>query len=426
MTQPFTGMKPDKRKQNLILFALWLLIFSASSQIIIIAPILPIIGKQLAMPESIQGLLITVYAVMVGIFALVVGPISDRIGRRKVLLIGTMAMAIALTFHGLAQTWQQLLVMRAIAGVAGGILSGSAVSYVGDHFPVNRRGWATGWIMSGAATGQIIGIPLGTVMAEYFGFRIPFLMFGVTMFATYYLVWAHVPQPNVKLNKNRITLKGSLRNYWELLKRGPILAATGSFFLMFISVGLFIVYFPTWLQQNYGVSGNFIAMLFVVGGVANVIFGPKAGKLSDKIGRKWLVIVSCLGTFIIFGGTTFFIFEPWIAFPFMFIVMSLVAMRVSPFQALLTEAVSDEKRGSLLSLNAALGQTGLGLGGAIAGVAYTNYGFVSNSLMAATTILLTAFVVWKFVPESSYFRKQQVVARQHTRKQVPQTDIMIK
>ena len=50
-------------------------------------------------------------------------------------------MAIALSLHGLAQTWQQLLFMRALAGVAGGLLSGSAVSYVGDYFPVERRGW---------------------------------------------------------------------------------------------------------------------------------------------------------------------------------------------------------------------------------------------------------------------------------------------
>ena len=55
-------------RPGLILFALWLLIFSASSQIIIIAPILPVIGIQLNMPEALQGVLVTSYAVMVGIF----------------------------------------------------------------------------------------------------------------------------------------------------------------------------------------------------------------------------------------------------------------------------------------------------------------------------------------------------------------------
>lgn len=90
-----------------ILFALWLLIFSSSSQIIIIAPILPVIGEQLSMPEQLQGLLITAYAVMVGLFAIIIGPISDKIGRRRVLLIGTLSMALALTFHGFVQTYKQ-------------------------------------------------------------------------------------------------------------------------------------------------------------------------------------------------------------------------------------------------------------------------------------------------------------------------------
>jgi len=403
-------------RPGLILFALWLLIFSASSQIIIIAPILPVIGIQLNMPEALQGVLVTSYAVMVGIFALIIGPISDKIGRRRVLLIGTLSMAIALSLHGLAQTWQQLLFMRALAGVAGGLLSGSAVSYVGDYFPVERRGWTTGWIMSGAATGQIVGIPLGTVMAEFFGFRIPFLMFGLTMFATWFLVARYVPQPPVRLNRMPITVSGSIRAYVQLLKRPKILAATGSFFLMFISVGLFIVYFPTWLQHSFDVNGTYIASLFLVGGVANVILGPRAGALSDKIGRKALVMISCLITSLVFAATTFAIVAPWIGYPFIFIVMSLVAMRVSPFQALLTELVTDEKRGSLLSLNAALGQAGLGLGGAVAGVLYTIQGYASNTILSGITILVTGLIIWRYVPESAHFRKQKVLQRQKLRK----------
>jgi len=403
-------------RPGLILFALWLLIFSASSQIIIIAPILPVIGIQLNMPEALQGVLVTSYAVMVGIFALIIGPISDKIGRRRVLLIGTLSMAIALSLHGLAQTWQQLLFMRALAGVAGGLLSGSAVSYVGDYFPVERRGWATGWIMSGAATGQIVGIPLGTVMAEFFGFRIPFLMFGLTMFATWFFVARYVPQPPVRLNRMPITVSGSIRAYVQLLKRPKILAATGSFFLMFISVGLFIVYFPTWLQHSFDVNGTYIASLFLVGGVANVILGPRAGALSDKIGRKALVMISCLITSLVFAATTFAIVAPWIGYPFIFIVMSLVAMRVSPFQALLTELVTDEKRGSLLSLNAALGQAGLGLGGAVAGVLYTIQGYASNTILSGITILVTGLIIWRYVPESAHFRKQKVLQRQKLRK----------
>lgn len=401
--------------ENLIIFALWLLIFSASSQIMIIAPILPVIGEQLAMPEALQGLLITAYAVMVGVFAVIIGPISDKIGRRRVLLIGTASLAIALTLHGLVTSYQQLIVMRAVAGIAGGLLSGSAVSYVGDFFPVNRRGWANGWVMSGAATGQIIGIPLGTLMAEYFGFRIPFLLFGVSMMLTFYLIWAHVPQPDVRRDTQPLTLSRSLKNYLLLVQRIEIRAAITAFFMMFLSVGLFVVYFPTWMQQTYDVSGAYIASLFLVGGIANVITGPNAGRLSDRIGRRGLIIISCAGTSLLFLSTTFFIFDIRLAYPFFFLVMMLVAIRVSPFQTLLSESVSDDRRGSLMSLSAALGQTGLGIGGALAGITFTQYGYLSNTILSALAILCTALLIWRYVPETEAFlasRKPSAVVPQ--------------
>ncbi len=389
-----------------ILFALWLLIFSASSQIIIMAPILPYIGEQLNMPERLQGLLITAYAVMVGIFAIIIGPISDKIGRRRILLIGTGAMAIALTMHGLAQTYQQLLIYRALAGVAGGILSGSVVSYVADYFPYEKRGWANGWIMSGAATGQIVGIPLGTIMAEYFGFRIPFIMFGVSMAITYFVIRLKVPQPDVKLFKDNLTITGSLRKYYRIIRVPEQLASIMAFFMMFVSVGLFIVYFPSWMQKNFNVDGTYIASLFLVGGVANVITGPRAGKLSDKIGRKSLVIISCTVTSIIFVLTTWIVKEPWLAYPFFMIVMTLVAIRVTPFQTLLSEQVDDESRGSLMSLTAALGQTGMGIGGFFAGILYTDFGYATSTIFSGLAILISGLLIWRFVPESIYFRNK--------------------
>ncbi|MFT5145059.1 MAG: putative MFS family arabinose efflux permease, partial [Thalassolituus oleivorans] len=122
----------------LVLFGLWLMVFSASSQVIIISPILPRIGEALAVPEARLGWLITSYAVMLSVFALIVGPISDRVGRRRVLLVGCGCMALALGLHTVADSFTSLLVVRGAAGAAGGMLTGGAVSYVGDYFPYER------------------------------------------------------------------------------------------------------------------------------------------------------------------------------------------------------------------------------------------------------------------------------------------------
>ena len=77
----------------------------------------------------------------------------------------------------------------------------------------------------------------------------------------------------------------------------------------------------------------------------------------------------------------------------------LVAMRISPFSALLTALVSDERRGSLMSLTVALGQLGFALGGAIAGPLYAGYGYRSNTVLGAVSVLIMGLIVWFFIPE---------------------------
>ena len=391
---------PDRRTNTyLILLALWLMVFAASSQVIIIAPILPRISEALAIPEAIQGTLVTAYAVMLSLFALITGPISDKIGRRRILLIGTGFMTGALVLHGLADSYLSLLTLRALAGAGGGMLSGGAVAYVGDYFPYERRGWANGWIMSGIAAGQILGIPLGTILAEWFDFRVPFLIFAGAMGGAWLLIWYFVPQPDVERDPHRLTVRRAVRNYLGLL-REPILAtAVVAFFLMFFSIGLYVVYLPTWLETTLGVSGEQIASLFLVGGLANVITGPIAGRVSDDVGRKPLVVWSCIGLGLVMLATTYVIASIWVAYALFALAMVMVAMRISPLQSLMTALVSDARRGILMSLAVAVGQVGVGLGAAVAGLAYTSYGYVSSTVLAAASILVMAALVQFVLPE---------------------------
>ncbi len=391
---------PNKKKEVFfIIFSLWLLVFAASSQIMIIAPILPRISEQLAVSEALLGTLVTAYAVMVGICALITGPISDKIGRRRILILGTGLMTVALFLHGLVFNFVSFLLVRGLAGAAGGILSGASVSYVGDYFPYERRGWANGWIMSGIAIGQILGIPIGTILAEYFGFRAPFLAFAVLMLFALLLIWITVPQPNVHLQKAKITVLGSIRKYLLMLRKPEILGSAVSYFLMFLSLSVYVIYLPTWLETTFNVSGNEIATLFLVGGVANVITGPQAGKLSDLWGRKSIIIFSCIGLAIVMALTTQLVQSFWVAYILFFLIMVLVAMRISPFQALTTELVSARKRGTLMSLLVAIGQVGYGIGGTIAGPAYVSQGYISNTIIGAAMIFGMAFIVWKYLPE---------------------------
>ena len=394
--------------ERLILFALWLLVFSASSQLMIVVAMLPAIGEQLAISTSKQGLLVSGYAVMVGVFALVAGPISDKIGRRRMLLLGAGLMTAALAMHAVVVDYFGLLAVRTLAGIAGGALSGAAVSYVGDYFPYERRGWANGWVMSGIAVGQIAGVPLGALLAEQFGFRTPFLIFAVTMGATFLLILKFVPQPpDVALDKGKLTVGGALREYVVLLKRRDVLVAASVFALLFFSMALYITYLPAWLTENRGATPSRIAALFFAGGLASVITGPIVGKLSDRIGRKPLILTSSLGLVVLMSGVTFFIQEFWLAFPVFFVSSVLMAARMSPFQALLSALVSGGRRGALMSLTVSLGQIGFASGAALAGVIYSQAGYRAGTFAGAGIALFVAFLVWRMLPEPKISKEEK-------------------
>lgn len=382
-----------------IIFALWLLVFSSSSQIMIVSPMLPQIGRQLNVAENLQGLLVSVYALAVGIFALVAGPISDRFGRRLMLLAGAGLMTAALGLHYFAFDFTSLLIFRALAGVAGGALTGATVSYVGDYFPQNERGWANGWVMSSTALGQIASVPIGTLLAAQFNFQAPFLVFAIVMAAAFCLVYWFVPQPKVERADEKLTIGSALENYWELLKRSDARAAAAVYCLMFLSIALYVVYLPIWLTATHGATPYDIAFVFAVGGAASAVTGPLAGKISDLIGRKVVVLGACLGLAALMLATTFVMREFWVAYPLIFFTMMFVAARMSPLQALISELVSGKRRGTLLSLTVSIGQLGFAVGGAVAGFAYARLGYSSNAIAGAIAVVLMALIVWQFLPE---------------------------
>ncbi|PQJ34859.1 MFS transporter [Salinibacter sp. 10B] len=385
----------------LILFALWLMMFSASSQLIIMVPILPEIADTLGVNAVLRGMLLTAYALSLGASALITGPASDRVGRRKILLYGSGILAVTLTLHTVAADYELLLLMRLLAGIGGGMLSGGTVAYVGDYFPYEQRGWANGWVMSGTAFGQVLGVPLGKVLATGFGYRWPFLMFAITMALATVLIWLFVPQPNADLDEEPLTPRRFLQKYRYLLGGSEIVAAVLAYFLMFCGFGLFTSFLPTWLETEIGISGYSIALLFAIGGTANVLASPLAGRISDEVGRKPLVVWSCLALGLLCAVAPALIVGFTSASILFFLAMISVGIRISPLQSLMTALVSDDKRGLLMGMAISLGQGGFGIGSFVASLTYGPFGYTSNAMAGALAMVLMAALVHWGLPEPS-------------------------
>jgi predicted MFS family arabinose efflux permease len=404
----------SERSDRLVVFVLWLLVFATGTQALVVAPILPRIAEQLGTEEALLGVLITAYSVSVGVFALVVGPVSDHVGRHRVLLVGSAFMAVALGLHWTADGFASLVAVRALAGVAGGVLNGAAVAYVGDYFAPSRRGWANGWVFSGFAAGQIAGIPLGSLLAAWFGFRAPFVAFAVLLAVETVLVWRLLPVPGVALATGRLSVRSAVGGYGSLLRRPEIAAATVVFVVMFGGNALYTTYLPTWLESSVGMTAGAVGGMFLVGGVANVIAGPRAGVLSDRVGRKRVIVAASVGVAVVMAATPVVVSGTVAAYAVFFLAMGLFASRATPFQTLLTELVSGDRRGSLMSLTVGVGQVGSGLGGAVAGVAFASVGYGGSAAAAAVAMLVIGALIWVYLPETSETGMTETEARATT------------
>ncbi|MCB9674013.1 MAG: MFS transporter [Alphaproteobacteria bacterium] len=388
--------EPRLRYYPLVLASLTLVLFTTSAQFLIVSPILPRIAEDLHVPEEQLGVLVTAYAVAVGGCAFLAGPLSDKLGRRAILRYGTLWMGAALVLHGFATTFELLLVLRFLAGTASGFLGGAAVAYIGDTVPYEKRGQAMGVITSGFALGQVVGIPMGTLMAGWFGYRVPFVVFGGVMLAVSALCWLALEDSGRRQGKFGIA--EALEGYRYVVSRLDLIAVNLAGLTMMLSVSAFIVYQPLWIERTFDVDENGIALLFGVGGLANAVTGWIAGGASDRWGRKPLVLASSGGLGVCMLMTPFMPSYTAILALFVF-TMCLVGIRISPLNAWVTSLVDTDHRGSLMAIWLATSQVGFALGSAVAGYAWTNYGFIGNALAGCTAALTTAVILALFVGE---------------------------
>src|SRR5215510_8935298 len=140
----------------LILFGV---LFLGVSDTQLVAPLLPLIAQDLGTTPGHAGIIVTTYSLAAAAFALIVGPLSDRVGRKKILLSGLLLFTSAsfLTYH--VSTFNSLVILRALTGLAAGTLSTCALSLAGDYYSYEQRGRAMGVLSMGYFVAFVVALP---------------------------------------------------------------------------------------------------------------------------------------------------------------------------------------------------------------------------------------------------------------------------
>lgn len=367
--------------------------FVSSSQFFIMSPLLPQMERELCISEAYLGFIVGVYSVSLGISALFAGSLSDRVGRRRMLKTGSLLMGLSLLMHVFAVNFSLLILFRLMAGISGGLLTGTCVSYVRDYFPYEKRGKANGIIITGSALGQIAGIPLGILLAEQLGFSSPFFILGLLMLIAFLLIHFFVPQPIDVFDENKVTPGEAMQQYWGIIRQPIYRRAALGYILMFFSVTIYLIYFPKWLTETKGATGAELAFVFMIGGIASLLGGPFAGWLADRAGRTSVTITTSMVMAGAMGVSMFFLLDAMIISVIFFVVMLCLSGRSIAFQSGVSDMTSVKDRGKAMNLMISLGQIGMAGGSTIAGLIYSNLGFAANTILAIASSMAMALLV---------------------------------
>ena len=241
------------------------------------------------------GMLASVLAITWAISTLVFGALSDRLGRRKILIPAVFAFSILSWVSGLAQSFQQLLLIRALMGIAEGPTWSIMTALIEESSPRTRRGRNVGIVVSAAAlVGLAVAPVLSTQVAARWGWRWAFFVAGVPGLILGALIWRFVKEPVKDARAGGGHAKPRLRGYVTVLRYRNMwlccVAAAGLISWLF----LLNVFAPLYITDVARQEPTTAGFLLGASGLGSFFIGLAFPALSDRVGRKTVLVAMAL------------------------------------------------------------------------------------------------------------------------------------
>jgi predicted MFS family arabinose efflux permease len=381
------GGKAFEWKVALILFGV---LFLGVSDTQLVAPLLASIARDFNASPGNVGIIVTSYSLAAAVFALFAGPLSDRIGRKKV-LAGGLALFIAASYSTQhVTTLGGLIIARTLTGFAAGTLSTCALSFAGDHYPYVERGRAMGVLSMAYFLAFLISAPAGALMAPYWGWRSVFGSLAVLGIAVLLIALWKLPE----IKGHAAAAQPMIPNFHRHFAEPDRVAGMAAAFLTSGGLVGFLTYVGAWLIREQQVGENSMALVFMISGAAAVAAAPLSGWLSDHAGKRNVIIGANLllaPAFVIVGRLEWGVLLG-VGIAFLGIAASA---RQAPLHALTMEIVGPEIRGEYTAIRNAASQVGIATAAGISAYVFDRSGFAGVSIVAAGfTVLIPVSCIW--------------------------------
>ena len=320
----------------------------------LIFPILPTLLVDVLHTDNVApyiGIMTALYAIMQFVFAPVLGALSDRLGRRPVLLLSLAGAAVNYLFLALAPSLWLLLLGRAIAGLTSANMA-VASAYLTDMTPPEQRAGRFGLFNAMFGVGFIIGPILGGLLGDYW-VRLPFIAAAALNFGNLLLAFVLLPesrQPSRdKLDLAALNPLLPLRWVFALKRLWPVIVV---FFIFSTTGEAYGTVWALWGSDSFAWNGLWIGLSLGSFGVCQALIqaflpGPTVRLLGERATIVTGTVCACLGLTVMALAR-----EGWMIFAIM-PVFALAGIGVPALQSLATRQVDDSQQGQFQGVVAA-------------------------------------------------------------------------
>ncbi|MBL8203552.1 MAG: MFS transporter [Blastocatellia bacterium] len=360
-----------------------------------VVPLLPFYAQELAPHYSQEtvnvliGVIVGAYSFAQFFFTPLLGRLSDRVGRRPVLLVSVFCTGLAFLALGWANSLWMLLAARLFDGATGGNVS-TAQAYIADVTTPENRAKGMGLIGAGFGLGFILGPGLGGLLSSY-SIHAPFFFAAALAFTNSILIYFFLPESLKEKRPTSLNLADHFRDVGRALSNSAIRTPALVLFIATLAFGIFQPLFPLFAQTKYGYDQTQVSYLFVYSGLIGVLIqGGLIGRMVKSASEKSLLLAGMVALIVAY------LTLPWTpALMPLLAVLGLMAIGTSFVSSMLPTLVSKyapaTEQGRVLGITQAAGSLARAVGPLLGGWLLASGGIV-RPFYACATLILIAFL----------------------------------
>lgn len=387
ISQPVAAIQPGDGR---LLAALCLASFLAALNFFATAPFYPAMARDLSTTVPLLGQVTTLMILFSTVLGLAVGPIADRYGYRRPLVIGVLAVALNMVGIGLAPSYPVLLALSLAGGLADALVFGLPLAIAGIRFSGAAQRKAMGWTIGSLSGGSIVGTPVLTSIGSVAGWRVALVSAGVFAGVAAWFIFSSLPADEQKPSA-RFRARELAFAYLPLIRHRPTLRLYGTTVLRAVTwVGL-ITYLGAYLADELHLSTRSVGFVYMASGIGYAV-GSVAGAKVLASSPRAMVALSCL-----FGGVAVWSLTTvsGVAISILLVVLaSLISSVAGIGLATILANESPAGTGTTMVLNGSMMNLGSAGGALLGGVFISIGGYDALGLGLPLFSIAAAFLAW--------------------------------